>query len=124
VVERYLAAVGQRDFQTARQHLAERGFHYSSPIAHFDDADRFAASMDIAGAILQRMEVRHRFTDGDVVCHILDVTVALNGYKTLSVAHLARVKSGKIARMEVIFDGSDHRLMIGEPSEPDDGGND
>jgi hypothetical protein len=119
LVERYLAAVGERDPQAARCCLADRDFQYISPVAHFNDADRFAESIAAVGTILQRIEVRQRFADGLNICHVLDVTVAMDAYKTQTVVHLARVSANKIQRLEVVFDGTDfHRMIMRPDSSP------
>jgi hypothetical protein len=114
LVERYLEAIAARDFGAARSLLADRGFGYTSPIAHFDDADRFAESMEGVGAILHGIRTRHRFVDDDVVCHVLDVTVSLDGYQTQRVVQLARVEAARIIGLEVIFDASQFHRMIGQ----------
>lgn len=113
VVDRYLEAIGRRDFFTARKFLTDRGFEYISPIARFDDPDAFFENMQGVGAILHRMDTRLRFTAGEDVCHVLDVTVSMDGYEMQSVVHLARVLDGQIVRLEVIFDASNFHRMIG-----------
>jgi ketosteroid isomerase-like protein len=118
VVNRYLAAIASRDFDSARSYLADRGFRYTSPIATLDDADAFVASLLGVGAILQRVEAPHVFVrDGDV-CHVLDVTVAMAGYETQRVVHLAHVAGGRITRIEVIFDATNYHRMIGAEDSP------
>jgi hypothetical protein len=114
LVERYLDAIRARDFAAARALLASRGFEYLSPIARFDDADRFAESMEAVGAILHDIRTRYRFADGDLACHILDVTVSLDAYQTQRVVQLARVAAAKIIALEVIFDASQFHRMIGQ----------
>jgi hypothetical protein len=113
VVESYLEAFAQRDFEAVRTYLADRGFEYLSPIASYDDADVFLSNMDAIGAILQRMEIRQRFTADNDVCHVLDVTVGMDGYETQSVVSLARVEGNRIVRVEVIFDATRLNHMIG-----------
>ncbi len=116
IVEGYLQAFGERDSEMARTYLADRGFSFVSPISHFDDADAFAQSLDAVGAILERMRIRHRFAAGDVVCHVLDVTVAMASYQTQTVIHLAQLERGRIRRLEVIFDATEYNRMIGDQS--------
>jgi ketosteroid isomerase-like protein len=115
VVEGYLEAIRHRDFDKARRFLADKGFRSISPIARFDNADAFMANTERAGAILGRMETRMRFSEGDEVCHVLDVTVSLGEYKIVPVVTLARVRDGRITRIESIFDASDYHQMFGEP---------
>ena len=114
LVERYLEALAARDFATARSLLADSGFDYLSPIARFDDDDQFADSREGVGAILHDIRIAHRFVDGNVVCHVLDVTVSITDYRTRRVVQIARVKEAKIAGLEVIFDASEFRRMFGE----------
>lgn len=112
LVEDYLRAVAERDQHRARQYLSDRGFSFISPIASFDDPDAFTGYMDAVGAILQRMETRHRFVDGGTVCHVFDVTTTMGSYTTQPVVHLAGVADGRIVRIEVIFDASEYHRMI------------
>lgn len=114
VVGNYLEAFARRDFEAARACLADRGFEYVSPIASFDDADVFMAGMDGVGAILHRLETRQCFVEGNDVCHVLDITVSMDGYETSRLVQLARVKGDRIARLEVIFDASNFHRMIGD----------
>jgi ketosteroid isomerase-like protein len=68
-------------------------------------------------AILHNVGVAHRFAEDGVVCHVLDVTVNMTGYQTQRVVQLARVRDGRIIRLEVIFDASEFNRMIGEGAE-------
>jgi len=112
IVERYLAAVAARDFPTAGGFLAEEGFQYQSPIANFSDRGTFADNMHAIGAILHNIRTVHRFTEGNTVCHILDVTVNMTGYQSQRVVQIANVIEGRITRLEVVFDASSLRQMI------------
>jgi len=114
IVDDYLEAVSRRDFVTARGYLADRGFEYVSPIARFNDPDLFFENMHGVGAILHRLDTRLRFSEGNDVCHVLDVTISMDGYDMQSVVQLAQVRDGRIVRLEVIFDASDFHRMIGD----------
>jgi ketosteroid isomerase-like protein len=117
VVDGYLGAMAARDTALARSYLADADFEYISPIANFHSADEFTENMGGAAAILHNVGVAHRFTEDGVVCHVLDVTVNMTGYQTQRVVQLARVRDGKIIRLEVIFDASEFNRMIGEGAE-------
>jgi len=117
VVEGYLDAIAARDTAGARRYLVDNGFEYVSPIAHFLSADEFVESMGGAAAILHNLGIVHRFAEDGVVCHVLDVTVNMTGHQTQRVVQLARVRDGRIIRLEVIFDASEFNRMIGEGSE-------
>jgi len=112
LVERYLEALAARDLAAVRGHLSDMGFHYVSPIAQFDDPDAFVASVEGFGAILHKMKTVHRFADDGVVCHVLDVTVSMETYRTRRIVQLARVQEGKIVDLEVIFDATEFNRMI------------
>jgi ketosteroid isomerase-like protein len=112
VVNSYLEALGRRDNEAARAYLSDQGFSYVSPIAQFDDADDFTASMEGVGAILHSIKTLHCFVDGNDVCHILDFKVSMSGYQTRRVAQLAHVEAGRITHIEAIFDASEYRRMI------------
>jgi hypothetical protein len=112
IVEGYLRAVAEHDQHKARRYLRDRGFSFISPIASFNSPDAFTGYLDAVGAILQRMETRHRFVDGGTVCHVFDVTTSMGSYKTQPVVHLVEVADGSIVRIEVIFDASEYHRMI------------
>ena len=117
VVEDYLGAFARRDYDAARACLADRGFEYISPIASFDNADVFISGMDGVGAILHRLETRLRFVEGNDVCHVLDITVSMDGYETSRLVQLARVEGDRIVRLEAIFDATGFHRMIGDPTQ-------
>ena len=112
LVERYLDALAARDLDAVRGLLSNEGFHYISPIAQFDDPDDFVASMEGVGAILHKVKIIHRFADGELVCHVVDITVSLETYRTRRIVQLARVQADKIVDLEVIFDASEFNRMI------------
>jgi hypothetical protein len=112
IVEGYLRAVAEHQHEAARRYLSDHGFRFSSPIAAFNDPDAFTTYMDAVGAILQRMQIRHRFVAGGTVCHVFDVTTTMGSYKTQPVVHLADVVDGRVVRIEVIFDASEYHRML------------
>ena len=114
LVDAYLGAVAQRDFDTARRYLSDTDFHYVSPIGRYDDADVFIRNIERIGPILVKMETCFCSAQGSQVCHFLDVTVSIAEYITYRSAQLTEVADGRITRMEVIFDASDYQRMFGE----------
>ena len=113
LVDSYLSAIAGRDFDAARRLLADQGFSYLSPIASFDDPDAYIASMEGVGAILHSIKTLHRFVDGDVVCHVMDIKYSMAGYQTRRAVQLAYVQGDRIQRLEVLFDASEYHQMIG-----------
>ncbi len=112
LVKSYLGAVAARDFDLARTFLADRGFNYNSPIAAFNDADRFIESITAVGQILERLVIRKCIVSGDEAIAIVDSTLTLNGYEAHVAAILFVIKDGYIKSMEAIFDASDYHQMF------------
>jgi limonene-1,2-epoxide hydrolase len=110
-VEGHLRAVAARDFDRARTYLADRGFSYRSPLSRHADADQFIADISRVWPILEGIDVRRTFADGDAVCTILDYRVRPSSLQIVPVAQLARVSGGRIVELEAIFDASDYRRM-------------
>lgn len=112
IVNSYLGAFAARDFELARTFLADRGFKYISPLATFNDADRFINYISALGQILERLVVRKCLVSNDEAIAIVDSTITLNGYEEHTAAILFIIKGGAIKSMETIFDASDyHRLF-------------
>lgn len=115
VVEAYLAAIAARDFERARACLADDGFSYRSPIASFDDADAFIADIWHVGPILEGIDCRRSFVDGDEVCSILDFKTRMDRLEITPVVQWATVRDGRIRRIEAFFDASRYAAMfVGE----------
>ncbi len=112
VIKEYLAAIAGHDFKHARSFLAERGFSYLSPIAHFDDADRFIANISALGGILERLEIRQLMVNGSEAVAIVDAVITIRGYLSRTVAILFCVEGGRIRRLEAIFDATDYHKMF------------
>jgi hypothetical protein len=49
---------------------------FTGPVASFDTADGFPAMARQAGAGVRSFTVRHQFTDGDLVCSVIDWEMA------------------------------------------------
>ncbi len=112
IVETYLNAIAQRDYELARSYLADEGFEYLSPINGFSSAEKFLAYMELAMPIMQRFELRKAFCDGDECCHILSVTSQISEKRTATVVQWSRLKDGKIQRLELIFDAYEYKMLL------------
>src|SRR5262249_24955959 len=78
-------------------------FAFHGPVADFDSADGFRAMARKAGAAVRDFRVRHQFTDGDLVCSVIDWQMApLPG--TLTAAEILHIHNGTIVRGELIYD--------------------
>ncbi|MGD8587191.1 MAG: nuclear transport factor 2 family protein [Chromatiales bacterium] len=112
LVKSYLAALADRDFDRVRTFLADRGFKYTSPIASFEEADRFIQHLSTIGPILERLDIHKLMVCGGEAIVILDTTVTLNGYVSYRSAMLFNVVDESIRSIEAIFDASDYHRMF------------
>ena len=112
VVDAYLGAIAARDFARARSWLADERFATRSPIASFTDADAYIADISRVGAILERMDRRRTFVDGEYVCAIVDYVTHMDQRQVSPVVHLMRVERGKIRSIESFFDARAYAEMF------------
>lgn len=112
VVNAYLQALQERDYERARTYLADSGFHYSSPIGTLDSADALVNQSFMSSSIVHSFRVRKVFVDGQDVCHFLVFNVQLSEKFAVDLVQWSTVEDGRIARIEVIFDAHPYRLMF------------
>ncbi|HEY3008414.1 MAG TPA: hypothetical protein VGJ63_10195 [Micromonosporaceae bacterium] len=83
-------------------------FSFPGPIANFDDAAGYRLMARQAGAAVRSFQVRHQFTDGDLVCSVVDWEMApLPG--VLTAAENLEIRAGRIVRGELIYDTEELR---------------
>lgn len=93
-------------------------FTFTGPVASFSSADGFRAMAAQAGAAVRSFVVRHQFTDGDLVCSVIDWEMAmLPG--VLTAAEVLEVRDGTIVRGELIYDAEDLRKAMASPPIPE-----
>lgn len=112
VVNAYLDAIAAGDFVRARRCLADQDFSNRSPISTFDNADAFIADISRVGAILERLERRKLFVDGNDVCVILDYVTYMEKRQVTPVVHWMRVVGGKITTIETFFDARIYEALF------------
>jgi predicted SnoaL-like aldol condensation-catalyzing enzyme len=112
VVNAYLDAFEDRDFERARQYLSDTSFHYHSPVSDAGNADAFTINISRLGPILERLERRKVFTQGNEVCVIMHLITTMEHLKDVAVVQLVTVVDGKITDMEVFFDASEYNKMF------------
>jgi len=115
VVDAYLDAIAAHDDEGARACLSDGDFAFQSPIASFASADELMLHTALSAGILQRIERVKVFVDGVDVCHFLDMVVQISEKQSVRVAHWARVRDGRIVRIEAVFDASLYRTLF-EPA--------
>jgi ketosteroid isomerase-like protein len=112
VVERFLAAFEEGDFEAARRCLGEERFAYLGPTRAFERADAYLADLAHMRLILKRLEVRRVFSDGDDVCVIFDFHSTLADLAHNRVAEWFTVAGGRIVRIEVFLDASPYNRLF------------
>ncbi|GAA4567218.1 TIGR03086 family metal-binding protein [Planotetraspora kaengkrachanensis] len=92
-------------------------FAFTGPVASFTDSAGYRVMARQAGAAVRDFRVRHQFTDGDLVCSIIDWEMdPLTG--TLTAAELLRIRDGKIISGELIYDAEDLRRAMATVRSP------
>ena len=112
VVDAYFAAFAARDFDALRGCLSDGPFSHCSPIAAIDDADTYAAYMSRIGPVLEGLDRRRTFVDGDEVCAIVDYRIRISELMEVPAATWFRVAGGRIVAIEAFFDATEYRRMI------------
>lgn len=112
VVDAYLAAIAARDFDAARRCLSNRSFRHRSPISSFSDADAFIADIARIGPILEAIERRRTFVDGNEVCTIADYITRMDRREVTPVVHWLTVVDGQIVAIETFFDARGYAKLF------------
>jgi len=110
-VENYQAALGKGDFAAARK-LLQDDMTFQGPIDTFNKADDYLESIKQLASIIQRIDLKHVFADGDDVCVLYDM-VTNTPAGTAFIAEWYQVKGGKIAALRVVFDARPFAAMFG-----------
>lgn len=112
IVNAYLEAAIGFDYALARTYLADEGFQYVTPLNQFQSADQFIAYAEMASPIVQRVETRKVFVNGNDVCHILNVTSQISEKRSNTLVVWATVEDGKIKMLEVVFDAHEYKMLL------------
>ena len=111
IIEAYFKAFEERDFDRVRSCLSD-SFTYTGPTAKFNGPDSFLENIWHVGQILQRIEFRKTFVDGNNVCSIMNFHVHLDEPRSVPVVQWAIIEKGKISSIEVFFDATEYSLMF------------
>lgn len=115
VFDAYLDAFAARDFDAVRATLADEGFVYRSPVTTHTDVDVFVADIVTRiGQILDGIDRRRIFVDGDEVCAILNFRIRINVVTDTPVVLWAKVERGRIVSLEAFFDATEYTQMFPE----------
>jgi hypothetical protein len=102
IVNRFLTAWTNKDFGAARA-LLHDDLSFKGPIDTFDNADAYIEAIKRLASIVQGVERRKEFVDGEDVCEIYDLQTATPA-GAAPVAEWYQVRGAKIAAIRVYFD--------------------
>jgi SnoaL-like domain len=86
-------------------------FHYTGPVASFEDAAGFRAMAAGAGQLVTSFEIRHQVVDGGFVLTVVDVEMSLP-IPPVTSAEILEVRDGRIVRGENIYDAEPMRSAM------------
>ena len=112
VVQGFQQALGKGDYAAARKLLNGR-FSFHGPIDTFDRPDAYLESIKKLHNIIERIDMKKMFVDGDDVCMLYDM-VTKSPAGTAFIAEWHRVKGDKIAAIRVVFDARPFAAMFGK----------
>jgi limonene-1,2-epoxide hydrolase len=111
IVESYRTALERGDFGAARK-LMHDDMAFQGPLDTFTTADQFLTVRKELAAIIQRIDVKKTFVDGDDVCVLYEM-VTNTPAGTAFIAEWYKVKEGKIAATRAVFDARPFAAMFG-----------
>lgn len=112
VAQAYLDALAARDFDRARAWLSSKRFYARSPISEYGSADAFIESVSRIGPILEKLECRKTFVDGNEVCLIVDYVTRMDQRLISPVVHWLRIEGSEIVFIESFFDAHGYVSMF------------
>ena len=111
IVESYQAALGKGDFVTART-LMQDNMTFQGPLDTFNTADQYLESLKRLASIIQRIDLKKVFVDGDDVCVLYEM-VTNTPAGTAFIGEWYQVKDSKIAYVRAVFDARPFAAMFG-----------
>ncbi len=114
IVDRYYEAWTDRDGDMSDVPLAEN-FVFAGPVGSFQDADGFRGMAAEFGPAAQNFRVQHQFSDGPLVCSIVEWELPpIPG--TTRAAEILEVRDDRLVRAEVIYDAQALREAMASQS--------
>jgi len=111
IVERYKAAMGRGDFTAARQ-LLHDDLLFQGPIDTFNRADEYLEASKRLANIIQRIDVKKVFAEGNDVCVLYEM-VTNTPAGTAFIVEWYQVRGEKIGALRAVFDARPFAAMFG-----------
>jgi hypothetical protein len=112
VVQCFLKAMGSGDLVAARTYLRD-DVKFRGPIDAFDKPEPYLEALKKLHPIIERIEVKKMFVDGNDVCLLYDM-VTKTPAGTAFIAEWFQVQGDKIAAIRVVFDARPFAAMFGQ----------
>jgi hypothetical protein len=109
IVQGFMGAMGKGDFVAARKFL-DSNLSFQGPIETFHQADPYLESLKKLHHIVERVDVKKMFVDGDDVCLLYDMVTRTAG--TAFIAEWHHVTGEKISAIRVVFDARPFAAMF------------
>ena len=116
VVTGFQAAMGKDDWAGARRHLADK-FQFVGPFESLSNPDDYLTALRRLHPIVERVDVKKVFVDGDDVCVLYDL-VTNSPAGTAFIAEWHHVHAGKIDAIRVVFDARPFAPMMAKGAGP------
>ena len=110
IVSDFQQAMGRGDFAAARSLLRD-DLSFRGPIGDFEDADRLIGALKKLQSVIERVDIKKIFADGNDVCVLFDLVTKTPAGDAL-VAEWYRVEDGRIAMMRAMFDARPFAGML------------
>ncbi len=112
VVEQFIEALNRRDFDAIKALLDRKRFTFVGPLGDFDDVDYFCHEFARIEPILQRVEQRRLFVDGDEALVVYNIVTTMPGLEFTRIAEWFQVSDGLITHAEMFFDTHAYNRMF------------
>ena len=111
IVKSYQAALGMGDFAAARK-LMQDDMTFEGPFDTFHTADEYLEAVKKLATIIQRIDLKKVFVDGDDVCVLYDM-VTNTPAGTAFIAEWYQVQGDEIAALRAVFDARPFAPLFG-----------
>jgi hypothetical protein len=111
IVQGFMGAMSAGDFVAARKCLHDN-LSFRGPIDAFDKPEPYLQALEKLHAMVQRVDMKKMFVDGNDVCLLYDL-VTNTPAGTAFVCEWMQVKGEKIASIRVVFDARPFAAMFG-----------
>lgn len=109
-VQAFMHAMEKGDFGAARKCLAD-DLSFRGPLETFAAPEPYLESLKKLHHIVERVDIKKMFVDGDDVCLLYDM-VTKTPAGTAFIAEWHQVKGGKIRAIRVVFDARPFAAMF------------